>query len=165
MQLKDVNVGDVVSLRYYGGSDYGGLRTVTVEKVDNDGLEGKCKERDGQYRKFLANHIGSLSVLQRVNTKTSEVRFDALKSLLGTKGIPVVALEVLTAEQMAKLAEKICYAKDKVTFNPLRGTFTVVKESWQSQVNRLLGTSPNVITWGGKTVHSVKELVDYLNTL
>lgn len=52
----DLNVGETVTFKYAGGSEFG-TRTVLILKIDAKHIEGLTLERDGEYRSYIRGQM------------------------------------------------------------------------------------------------------------
>lgn len=133
--VEDVKVGETVSFHYDAGSEPGGERTVTVLKIDGYGaLEGSTKERGGEYRRYLSEHIeGPILIVSEAKSadagNTRRVRFDEAGEAL---------LASLSGEQLAELyAQHVAVAGDGAEFDPQTGDVVVYLPAPQNRVSRV----------------------------
>lgn len=94
---ESLKVGDIVKFSYNGGTE-NGFRTVTVAKNDQYSVEGKTKERNGEYRRYLLENVtSSFTVIGDEMDNAGlvkRVRFDEACTAL---------LASLTGEKLAEL--------------------------------------------------------------
>lgn len=122
--LDQLLVGDTVRFHYASGSRPG-YRTVYINKVDDNGLEGPTHERSGDYRRYSHDYIGyPITIVASEHQpepisagSTRRVRFDEAGSAL---------LASLSGEQLAELyAKHVAIAGDGAEFDHQTGEVVV----------------------------------------
>lgn len=134
----EINVGEVVSFYYTSGSEPG-TRTVTVAKVDSDGLEGPTKERGGEYRRYLDNHIDGDILILSVPEEDAPAG-DTLRVPFSEAGEKLLAS--LTGEQLAELySQYVAVEGDGAEFDANSGEVVVLMPPKVNKVLEVNATS------------------------
>lgn len=168
--LEDARIGETLHFYYTGGSSEG-YRTVRVQKVDSDVVEGACKERNGDYRRFKHEDASSITVVApfllpgesalpvKVNAGELRVRFDEAGEKL-ISSLPASVLAELYGKYVAVEGEGVTYDEQRGEVvvklpEPPKLELTAVKDHQGAFLKATLGKKLfriHTYTGGGETL-------------
>lgn len=145
----ELAIGETVQFWYEGGSERG-YRTVLVVKQDDESLEGPTNERNGEYRRYLREQIGSsfmiVNPFEPYASQKSAPAGNTLRVQFPEAGEKLLAS--LTGEQLAELyAKYVAVEGDGATYDANSGEVVVMLPAPQ---NKILSVGSDLLTLQNK---------------
>jgi len=136
--LREVKVGQRISLRYYGGENPGCERKVDVASVSDDRIVGTDIEKQEQ-RQYLFEKAASIFILSPVNVTLNNANTGVREkrtslSFADVRGELQDHINSLSGEDLAEVYAEM-NGKDKGEFNAESGLVTVVEMVPAPKVN------------------------------
>lgn len=128
--LGEAEEGETVNFFYYGGSENAG-RTVLVQRLNDEGIEGITLERNGEWRRYADDKARNIKVVspfvmeEPINSIRFDKAFEALQSAIPTDELVKLYAKYIVGEQSGM----------EVAYDEQSGNLVVSKPQAKLEVN------------------------------